>query len=802
MAAANAATLKITIEADDRGSLKIKNIGDVSDQAGKRSDAAFRQVGRTLESLTIKALAAAAAGAAALSAGLLSAVRTGMQYDSTMAEVKGVSRATAEEFEAMDRIAKQLGETTEWSASQAGEGLKYLSMAGFKAEQSIKALPGVLDLATAGKIELGEAADIASNALTAMRLEVEDLGRVNDVMVSTITTSNTDMRMMAESFKYAAPVAAGYGVQIETLSGLIGMLGNAGIQGSMAGTQLAQAFGKVSGVFEKYNVSATRADGSTRDIVDAVELLQDRGATAAEIMDIFDERSGRAMLALTGMSRGALREYIDKLHDASGATKTLADIMRDNLTGDVKGFQSVIEGIKIDFFRRYEQDAREALQSATRYLRDHKEELIAAVGGMVDKVVQLAKEAAKLEPLIRGLGKAFGWLIKNMDVIAGLAAINLVLPKVAAGAATLVTGIRALTVSVGTLTTATVSLGTAMAAAQIGLTAFFLAYKAGEWLAMHGHVKAIADETDRLNRATAALNDRFAEISQATGVQVRNMEELDTAVEQGRLRFDDLTATWVAVKDAAAETGDSIGGIGTAMDNAAAGTDRLAEAEQKLSDQQKQLIDEAKKRADEQKRATEEMYREAGIGGDRYFEQEADKLVKKASNWQKAGEDTLAVEQWLYDELGKLSEKAWTEGQEMAGVYMDNLQAQSSTLVDQFNAIQQEASDKLGQIAAEAAALDGSQIGLVATFDGSAAMQGLDQLIARIYALREASAGSVGAGSGDSAPAAGGGGGAQAGWSGAGDTYTANTVINVNQQVSRSDVVAIAEETKRRQGRV
>jgi len=395
---ANTATLQIEIEVDDNGSAKIRQLGNTAETAASKSEKGFNKAKKSLgsfNSLIKTATSLLAALGITLSAVALvqaadNIVKIGSAYQQSMAEVEAVSGAAGASLQNLDDIARELGETTEWSASQAADGLKYLSMAGFDAEESVAALPGVLDLATAGNIDLGSAADIASNALTAMRLEVDELGRVNDTFIATISSSNTNMEMMAESFKYAAPVAAGYGYEIETLSGLIGILGNSGIQGSMAGTQLAAAFSDAEAVFKKYGVSATNADGSTKDLVDAIELLEDRGASAADIMEIFGDRAGRAVLALKGTGADAIREYISELENAEGATSSLAEIMRDTFEGDLKSFNSALESLKIDIFNEYEGEMRESLQNATTWLREHKEEIISfvgAVGSGIDSVV-------------------------------------------------------------------------------------------------------------------------------------------------------------------------------------------------------------------------------------------------------------------------------------------------------------------------------------------------------------------------------------------------------------------------------
>ncbi len=198
--------------------------------SGKRALSGF--AGMATKALApIAALVVGTGGIMALVGIMKSATEAGTSFEKTMATVGGVMRATAREQDELTKSARLMGETTEYSATQAAEALQFLGMAGFAANKAIAALPGTLDLATAGGLDLGRAADIATNALTAMGLEVEELGRVNDVFVGTITRSNTNMEMMAESFKYAAPLARAYGYSVEELSGLIGTLGNAGIQG-------------------------------------------------------------------------------------------------------------------------------------------------------------------------------------------------------------------------------------------------------------------------------------------------------------------------------------------------------------------------------------------------------------------------------------------------------------------------------------------------------------------------------------------------------------------------------------------
>lgn len=367
-----------------------------------------------------------------LTAVIADVIKTGAQYEQTMAEVKGISRATEEQFARMDATVKRLGETTEWTAKQAGEGMKFLAMAGFEAEQTIAALPGVLDLATAGNIELGRAADIASNALTAMRLPVEQLSRVNDVFVKTITTSNVNMEMMAESFKYAASVGAAFGYDVETISGLIGKLGNAGIQGSMAGTQLAMAFQQSGKVFEKYGNQLKSGERVTQDLIGALKILEDRGADATEVIDIFGQRAGRGMAALLGQGVKSIEDYIQAIKDCEGSSKALADIMRSTTIGAFKELQSALEGVKIATFAQEGGVLAEVLKDTTRYIRENKDVLVdlvstalaGAIKGFRILVEVLNTVGQTFEMLIRIAVAAFFAKLASVVIPATIAAVQ------------------------------------------------------------------------------------------------------------------------------------------------------------------------------------------------------------------------------------------------------------------------------------------------------------------------------------------------------------------------------------------
>jgi len=312
-----------------------------------------------------------------------SSVKTAMAFEQSMLTVKGVTRATAEEFENMTNMAKKMGETTEWTASQSANALQFLGMAGFKAMEATQALPGVLDLATAGNIELARAADIASNALTAMQLPVSQLGKVNDVFVATITRTNTNMEMMAESFKYAAPVGKAFGYEIEELSAMIGQLGNAGIQGSMAGTQLAFAMQKATKVARELGIDSS-------NLTDVLQAMKDQGWSNERMLKAFGMRGGRAVLILKDMIP-QIKALTVELENSEGEAKKLADIMRTSLRVAFITLGSAIESISIEAFKTYEQELRQLVKNMTMWVREHKDEIIRSLGVTKDFIGGLAK---------------------------------------------------------------------------------------------------------------------------------------------------------------------------------------------------------------------------------------------------------------------------------------------------------------------------------------------------------------------------------------------------------------------------
>lgn len=347
----------------------------------------------------------------AIGAGLVSSVNTGMEFQAAMSRVGAVSGATGSDFAKLEAQAEELGRTTVWSASQAAEGMQYLAMAGFKTNEIIATMPGMLSLASAGQVELAEAADISSNIMSGFGLEASEIGRVGDVLTSTFTGSNTSLSGLGNTMKYAAPVAKSMGASLEVTAAMAAKLGDAGIQGEMAGTalrnimlKLASPTGDAAKTMEALGVSAVDADGKIRPMPDILADLSkatsgySQEARANITKTIFGtEAMGAAMILMEQAGSGALQKFQESLAK-TGTAEEVAAKQTDNLKGDFAGLSSAMEGVKISIFKALEPSLRSATQALTA--------IISSVQGWMQENPGLAKGILYTSGTVAGLAAA------------------------------------------------------------------------------------------------------------------------------------------------------------------------------------------------------------------------------------------------------------------------------------------------------------------------------------------------------------------------------------------------------------
>ncbi|UWQ16158.1 phage tail tape measure protein [Jannaschia sp. M317] len=340
--------------------------------------AAFeRGVGRAKTGL--RGLRVGLAGVAAMAGaglGLGQAVQTLRGFESSMARVKAISGATEQEFGRMRDVAREMGETTEFSASAAAGGLAFLAQAGFSAQDATDALPRTLELATAGALGLAEAADIASNVMSGFSLPVAEVGRVSDVLAKSASISNTNVQQLGDAMRSAAPVANMLDISIEETAAAIGVLSDAGIQGSQSGVGLAGVMNRmikptkdVERGLASAGLTLADVDIEALGLTGVLERLHDAELTAGEAAQIFGaEHAKSGAVLIEGI--GKLRDYTGSLNAAEGAAGDMARTMRDQLDGDFKSLSSAVEGLTLSLGEGgLTEVIRQAVQTATGFVR-------------------------------------------------------------------------------------------------------------------------------------------------------------------------------------------------------------------------------------------------------------------------------------------------------------------------------------------------------------------------------------------------------------------------------------------------
>ena len=351
-----------------------------AEQNANRFEASMTGAGAASDrtAFSVKKLAAAIGGLVVLrqaTAFFSSAVKVAADFNAEMSKVAAVSGATAEELEDLTNIAREMGATTGFSASEAAGGLRFLSQAGFEAQESIEALPQVLSLAAAGGIGLANAADIASNIMSGFGAEASQTGDIVDVLAATASRANTNVDQLGQAMSFVAPISASLGVSIADTSAAIGVLSDAGIQGGRAGTSLRRVMtslvnptGEASAEIERLGLTLEDVNPDVNSITDVVNKFAEAGLNTSSAMKILGAEGGPALLALTS-NNARLEELTENMNDAEGAAARMAEQMRDNLTGDTKALNSALEALKIQLGDTFTPQAREGVQGMTAAVR-------------------------------------------------------------------------------------------------------------------------------------------------------------------------------------------------------------------------------------------------------------------------------------------------------------------------------------------------------------------------------------------------------------------------------------------------
>ncbi len=381
-------------------------------------------------------------GIAAIGIGKLfsEAVKTGMDFEAQMSRVKAISGATGEEFAKLKEQAKQLGADTAFSATEAAEGMENLASAGFSTSEIIAAMPGMLDLAASSGEDLASSADIAASTLRGFGLEASSAGHVADVLAKNAAETNAAVADTGEAMKYVAPVAKSMGIEFEETAAAIGIMADAGIKGSQAGTTLRGALSRIAKptkamqeTMDSLGLSFYDSNGKMKSLADITEMLETKmsGLTDEQknqaLITLFGQESLSGMMALMDRGSGEVRKLTDEYKNCDGSAKDMAKTMQDNLSGAVEEFGGSVESLGIEIFENIEGPLKKAVRSGTTELnkltkavKNNKIEEIVPEEA-VNTVQNLGKIAGTVaKGGIKTLGVATGTLAENLDVLIPL----------------------------------------------------------------------------------------------------------------------------------------------------------------------------------------------------------------------------------------------------------------------------------------------------------------------------------------------------------------------------------------------
>lgn len=400
-----AATTCVTLE-------KIAAAGDKFEKAGDSITNAGKQI--SVASAAVTGLGVAA-------------VKTAADFDSAMANVAAISGATGDDLQALRDKAREMGEKTKFSASEAADAMSYMAMAGWKTGDMLSGIEGIMNLAAASGEDLATTSDIVTDALTAFGLTAEDSAHFADILAAASSNANTNVSMMGETFKYCAPVAGALGYSAEDVAEAIGLMGNAGIKSTQAGTALRTMMTKLQGELKlsgealgEVTIQTANADGSMRELSDILadcrtsfsKMSESEAAAAAETLVGKNAMSG--FLALMNSAPGDIDKLRNAIENCDGSAEDMAAIMQDNLNGQLTILKSQLEELAISF--------GEMLMPVIR-------KVVTAVQGFVDKlnnmdeaqrktIISIGLVIAALGPFLVILGTVISTVGKSMKAYA------------------------------------------------------------------------------------------------------------------------------------------------------------------------------------------------------------------------------------------------------------------------------------------------------------------------------------------------------------------------------------------------
>lgn len=405
----DAGTLFIDIQANSEG------LSDSLNSATEKMNKVGKSLSKAGASMTKKVTAPILG----IGAGIL---KVGADFEQSMAKLQAVSGASGKDLEDLKKKAEELGKSTRFSASEAAEGLNFMAMAGWETQDMMKGIGPVLNLATAAGEDLATVSDIVTDSMTAFGLEAKDTTRFTDVLAATSSAANTNVSMLGESFKYVAPIAGAMGYSIDDTAVALGLMANAGIKSSQAGTSLrgsltrmAKPTGEAAKLMEDLGLNVADSEGNMKPLNEVMGDLRTSFAGMTEeqksqaASTIFGQEAMSGMLAIINASEGDYNKLAKEIQGADGAAEDMAETMNDTLAGRIAEMKSSLEGLAIELFDNLAPSFERIVESITKVSR--------WFGGLSEEtqdfIIKTALIVAAIGPIIMSVGK-FILMIANL----------------------------------------------------------------------------------------------------------------------------------------------------------------------------------------------------------------------------------------------------------------------------------------------------------------------------------------------------------------------------------------------------
>lgn len=346
--------------------------------------------------------------ATTLGAGATAAATVGSSFEAAMSKVSAISGASGKDLQSLTDKAKEMGAKTKFSASESAEALQYMAMAGWDTTSMLNGIDGIMSLAAADGLDLATTSDIVTDAITAFGLKASDSTHFADVLAKASSSANTNVSMLGESFKYVAPLAGAMHYSVEDVSVALGLMANASVKGSMAGTSLKTALSNLASptdamaeVMKKYKISMTDANGETLPLIDVIKELREKFGGLSETEQtaaastLFGKEAMSGMLAIINASDKDFNTLVKNIDNADGSAQKMADTMQNNLQGQITILKSGLEGLGIEIYESMSEPLTDAAKEAQNYVSRLTEAFTdGGLSGMIEEAGSIFGELA------------------------------------------------------------------------------------------------------------------------------------------------------------------------------------------------------------------------------------------------------------------------------------------------------------------------------------------------------------------------------------------------------------------------